>query len=215
MLTRARVAVLGLVGLSLAACGNVHPGDAAVVDGRSISMESLDRTAEAYCTLTVGAGAAQGAPAVSNSDVRRQAVTALVSIVVARKLSKSEAVVVNPASYELTTAQQDQIAKAFPKENLARLGRAIEESQEVAAIAVALAEKSTGEKRTAANETQLAQTGQAQILKAFKANDVRFAPRFGLSQSARPSAGSGSLSAASSTTNVPTGDALPVAQRCS
>jgi hypothetical protein len=95
------------------------------------------------------------------------------------------------------------------------LNKAIEESQEVSEIAIALAEKQTGQKRTAANESDLAQAGQAAITKAFPANDVRFAPRFGLNNSMKPVSDTGSLSAAPVDLNQPTEEELPAAQRCS
>jgi hypothetical protein len=212
-MTRARAAVLVLAGLTLAACGSIHPGDAAVVDGQSISMQQLNRTAEAYCTLTARSAAEQGASKPDNADIRRQAVTSLVSLVVARKLAIDEDVKVKPSSFELTGEQEDQIAKAFPSGDTAQISRAIEESQEISQIAVGLGEKSTGQTRTSTNEAQLAEAGQALIVKAFKDNDVRFAPRFGLSSTTKPVADTGSLSVAGSDLGDP--EQLPPAQRCS
>lgn len=215
MKTRARAVVLGLAGLTLAACSNVHPGDAAVVDGKSISMTTLDNTAKVYCTLTLNAAKQQGTSSVSNLDVRRQAVVALVSAVVARKLAAENGVVVKPSTYELTNTQRTQVAKAFPKEDIGELEKAIEDAQEVSAIAIALAEKSTGQTRNTGNEAQLAQMGQNEITKAFKDNDVKFAPRFGLNGSSKAVSDSGSLSVAEVDLEKPTEDELPAAQRCS
>ena len=212
MLTRARASILVLAALTLGACGNIHPGDAAVVDGQSISMETLNKTAKIYCTLSGNAAEQQGGPAVSGSDVRRQAVTSLVSVVVARKLARSEGVTVDPVTYNLTAGQEEQLAKAFPGRDIAKFSQAIEESQEVAEIGIALAEKSTRQVRNSTNERQLSQAGQLQIVKAFPANGVRFAPRFGLSPSTKAIADTGSLSVGTGT--APTGADLPVAQRC-
>ncbi|KRC66297.1 hypothetical protein ASE12_16970 [Aeromicrobium sp. Root236] len=215
MLTRARAAVLVLAGLTLAACGNVHPGAAAVVDDQTISMKTLDKTAEAYCTLTLASAKSQGATVPGNADVRRQTVTTLVSLVVARKLAKQEDVTPKPAEYELTTQQEDQISKAFPDDNADELKKLIEKGQELSAISVALGEKSTGQARTADNVSQLAEAGQAEITKAFKDNDVKFAPRFGLSNTtAKTVADTGSLAVAPSDGDDKA-DALPKAQRCS
>jgi len=216
MLTRARAAVLVLAGLTLAACGNVHPGAAAVVDDQTISMKTLDKTAEAYCTLTLASAKSQGATVPGNADVRRQTVTTLVSLVVARKLAKQEDVTPQPTEYELTTQQEDQISKAFPDDDADELKKLIEKGQELSAISVALGEKSTGQARTADNVSQLAAAGQAEITKAFKANDVEFAPRFGLSDTtAKTVADTGSLSVAPSDLGDDKPDALPKAQRCS
>jgi hypothetical protein len=214
MLTRARVVVLALVGLTLAACGNIHPGSAAVVDGRSISMSTLDKTASAYCTLTADAARQQGVTTISNSQVRRQAVIGLVSIVVARKLAESEGVEVPRSAYELTASQREQLATQFPEADAEQLAQAIEESQEVSAIAVALAAKDTGERVTDDTESQLADIGQATIRKAFGSNDVSFAPRFGLDQAGKARADTGSISVTPVDLEAPVDEELPDAQRC-
>lgn len=62
---RAALAALALAAAApLAACSagpEVHPGDAAVVDGESISIESVDALAEEFCTLEEPGLAEQGA----------------------------------------------------------------------------------------------------------------------------------------------------------
>ena len=216
MPTRARAAVLVLAGLTLAACGNVHPGAAAVVDDQTISMKTLDTTAKAYCALASASATSQGATLPSNADVRRQTVTTLVSLVVARKLAKDEGVTPRPAEYELTAEQEDQVAKSFAKaKNLDEIKKLFEQGQELSSIAVALAEKSTGQARTQENISQLAAAGQAEITKAFKDNDVEFAARFGLSNTtAKTVAATGSLSVAPTDLGEDKPDQLPPAQRC-
>lgn len=214
MLTRARAVVLILAALTLAACGNIHPGAAAVVDGETISMKSLDRTAKAYCTLTVAS--AQGATAPENAEMRRQALTTLVSLVVARKIAEEENIKPKPSVYELTGEQEEQIAKAFSKEkDLDEINKLIEQSQELSAISVAFGEKVTGQPVTAENQAQIGAAGQAEITKAFKDNDVEFAPRFGLSNStAQQVAATGSLSVAPTDLGADKPNELPASQRC-
>lgn len=213
-MTRARAAVLVLAGLTLAACGNVHPGAAAVVDDQTISMKTLDKSAKANCVLTLASS--QGATKPDNADMRRQAVTTLVSLVVARKIAAKEGITPRPAEYEVNSELEDRIGKAFPSENRNDIKQWIEDAQEVSAIAVALGEKLTGQARTEQNVSQLAEAGQAEINKAFKANDVEFAPRFGLSNSGADKAPTtGSLSVASADLGEDKPDQLPKAQRCS
>ncbi len=89
---------------------------------------------------------------------------------------------------------------------------AIEESQEIVAIAIALGEQSTGVARSGENESQLAAEGQAAIQAAFKDHDVKFAPRFGLSGDLKELGPTGSLSVAAVAAG--TEDELPLAQRC-
>ena len=213
MWTRARAVALGLAGMTLAACGGIHPGDAAVVDGHSISMKTFDDTAKIYCTLTARSAAQQGVTAVDNADIRRQAITDLVTVVVARDVAAFKGVTPKPRAFELTPSQQQQITEAFPS-NGDEVGAVIEDSQEISAIAIGLGEQSTGQTRTPENEADLAQIGQAAILKAFSDHDVRFAPRFGLSDSMKQLSPTGSLSVAEVDLEKPAGGELPAAQRC-
>lgn len=215
MHTRARAAVLVIAALSLAACGTVHPGSAAVVGKQAISMRTLDDTAEAYCTLSVDAARQQGAQSIDNSQIRRQAIVGLVSVIVARDIAKSQRLEVDPSSYRLTDEQRDQIEKAFPAAKVDELAQAIEDSQEVAAISVALGAKLTGRPATPEDAKQLADVGQAAILKSFRAKDVKFAPRFGLDPGANVRSDSGSISVTPVDLEAPTSDELPDALRCS
>src|SRR5829696_936982 len=128
-MTRARAAVLVLAGLMLAACGNIHPGAAAVVDDQTISMKTLNKAAKAYCTLTVAS--AQSATVPDNAEVRRQTVTTLVSLIVARRVADEEGITPKAADYELTREQEGQIAQAFPDEDLDEINKLIEQSQEL------------------------------------------------------------------------------------
>lgn len=178
-------------------------------------MSTFNDTAEIYCTLTLRSAEQQGVADVSNAEVRRQAITGLVTLVVARKVAKNEGVTVNPTSYELTASQKAQLEKAFPRQDIEALGRVIQDSQENFALSIAIGEKVAGQTRTDANESALAQAGQAEVTKAFEANDVRFAPRFGLGRTMKPIADTGSLSAAEIDPEKPASDELPTAQRCS
>lgn len=215
MLTRTRGAVLALVGLSLAACSTVHPGAAAVVDGDTISMRTLDDTAVAYCQLTANAARQQGVDSVSNADVRRQAIVGLVSLRVARDLADTENLTIAPTAYQLTPAQRDQIASAFPGSDVDQIAQAVEDSQEVSATAVALAERQTNQQATAENEAQFAELGQKAILAAFEGKDVSFAPRFGLAPDGQPRAETGSIAVTPVDLEAPVDEELPRALRCS
>lgn len=214
MLTRARAAVLVLAGLTLAACGSIHPGAAAVVDGRSISMKTVDEVAEVYCVDALRAAKEQGAAApADNAEIRSQAVKNMASLLVARKLAKREDAIPEPSTYEVRAADKDEVAKAFPGIDVEVATRAIEDSRELTQIAVGLGEKASGQKVTEANQDQLSEAGQTEIAEAFADNDVKFAPRFGLD---------GTLKQVTSTLSVaPTNlgedkpNELPAAQRCS
>ncbi|MDR7086103.1 hypothetical protein J2X11_000942 [Aeromicrobium panaciterrae] len=213
MLNRARAAVLIVAALTLASCGSIHPGDAAVVDDHSISMTKFDKTARIYCKLTLLSAQEQGMASVPNADVRRQTISDLVTIYVARDLAKEKGVSVDKKQYELSGDQVKEVGTAFPKgDDAEHVEFAIENSQEIAAIAVALAEKSTGVTATNENSSQLAEAGHAAIIAAFKDHDVKFAPRFGLSSSLKELGPTGSLSVPE--TDGPAEDQLPADQRC-
>ncbi len=215
MWTRVRAVALGAVALTLAACGNIHPGDAAVVDDQAVSMATFDKTARIYCELTLIAARQQGIVSVPNAEIRRQAITDLVKVIVARDLAKVKGVTVAPRDYELTAAQLKEITAAFPDgDDAETVERAIENSQEIGAIAVALGSQATGVTPTEENRNQLGSEGEAAISKAFKDHDVTFAPRFGLSGDLKDLGPTGSLSVAEVTFDAPTDDELPPAQRC-
>ena len=210
-MTRARAAVLVLAGLTLAACGNVHPGAAAVVDGKTISMKSVDQAAEVYCKDALKG---QQPGQSSNADIRRGTVSTLVSLVIARKLADEEGITPKASDYELTAVQKSTAAKSFPGVDPDVVATTIEDFQELSLIRIALGEKVTGQTATAETADQVAAAGQAEITKAFKGNDVEFAPRFGLSNTGANSAPTtGSLSVSGTAEAEP--GKLPAAQRCS
>lgn len=213
MWTRARAVAVVVAGLTLAACGNIHPGDAAVVDGRSISMKSFDKTAKVYCALTLVSAQANGATAPGNADIRRQAISGMVTVVVARKVAAARGVTPKPQTYLLTGAQRDQVAKQFPSTADA-VDKTIEDAQETSEISISLGEQKTGTTRTADNAAQLAQVGQSEIVKAFPTYHVHFAPRFGINGELKKVASTGSLSVSDGNLDKSSDDELPAAQRC-
>ncbi len=133
MLTRSRAAVLVLAGLTLAACGNVHPGAAAVVDGQTISMKSVDQ-ARRGSTARTALQRQQAAPSLATPTSGARTVSTLVSLVVARKLAKEEDITPKPSDYQLTTDRRAQVAKSFPDEvDPDEFDKLIEDSQELSA----------------------------------------------------------------------------------
>ena len=216
-MTRSRAAVLLLAGLTLAACGNVHPGAAAVVDDQTISMKSLDKAAKLYCLAGLRqAKANKTEPDSDNAKVRRDAVTDMVSLIVARKLADEQGVSrPKPATYEVPESDLDDVAKAYPGLNPEATAKTIENAGELFQYQVALGEKSAGQTATEANAPQLAAVGQTEITKAFKKYDVKFAPRFGLGSSGSDTAPTtGSLSVAPTDLGEDEPNDLPKAQRC-
>jgi len=215
MWTRVRVVALGAAALTLAACGSIHPGDAAVVDGQAISMKTFDKNARLLCDVSLRQAKAQGQDSLPNDQVRRQAIVNLVSVVVARDIAKQKGITPDKATYELPASQVERIAKAFPNaEDAATVVSIYEDFNETIEIATQLGEQSSGVSRTDENQQQLAAEGQDEIQKAFKDHDVKFAPLFGLSGTLKDLGPTGSLSVPDPTLDTSTDTVLPPAQRC-
>lgn len=210
-----RLATLGIAVIALTACAGVNPGSAAVVDGESISMKTVDEASTAYCKLSLSVAAQQGVKTVSSGDSRRQAITDLIMYAVAKKVEKQRGVAVDPTTYVITAAQKTQIAQAFPRADLTQIGDAIERSQETYSIIVALGQASTG--RVMADDTKAAieKAGQADIVKAYKSSDISIDPRFGLNDLTQKIGDTGSLSIAEVAGTEADPSGLPPAQRCS
>lgn len=212
--TLLRSATLGVAAIALAACSGVHPGSAAVVDGETISMGTVDKAAAAYCKLSLAVAKQQGTGAVNSSDTRRQSVADLVTYAVAKKLVKERDLAIDPNSYVITAAQREQIDKAFPGADLKQISQAIERSQETYAIALALGEESTFKRATDANSAEIEKAGRAEIAKAMKASDISIDPRFGLDDATKKIDDTGSLSVAAVTAGKVDPAEVPAAQRC-
>src|SRR5699024_8687215 len=97
----------------LSACGT-HPGAAAVVNGTTISIDTVDESAEAYCNLSL----AQGAQPLSTADARRQALAGLIAWNVATKLADKENLDLDPGKWALSEDERQQLEKTFDKSEL-------------------------------------------------------------------------------------------------
>jgi hypothetical protein len=217
MLTRfgRRGAVVAGIALALSACSAVHPGDAVVIGKESVSLSTLDETAQAYCVFTLNQAKAQGIEAISNADLRRQAALGLASHVVARKVADEQGVSVRRADYVVSAAEKKQIAEVFADQDIDLLVDALQDSREVSAIAVELAAKAAGTEPTAESAGQFEEAGRNLITAAFADYDVKFAPRLGLSPTGAQRANTGSLSVASVDFEQTPAEELPEGQRCS
>lgn len=210
-----RSVALVVAAIALAACSNVHPGSAAVVDGESISMGKVDKASAAYCKLAVAVASQQGGEAVSTSDTRRQSVADLVAFTVAKKLTKERDLQVNPKIYAITDEQKTQIANAFPGADLKQISDAIERSQHTYAVTVALGEEATGKSVSEETAEEIETVGRAELIKAYKSRDISIDPRFGLDDLTKQVAVSGSLSIPEVADAKVDPAKLPVSQRCS
>jgi hypothetical protein len=206
-----------LAALLLTGCSaSTSPGAAAVVDGTTISMDQADETAEVYCQVSLFSSAQTGgATTIDNADVRRQAVSELVSAVVAQDVAEREDLRIPRSAYVFTREQRAQVAQALPDLDLDEVVRVLEDGQRTYAIAERLGEAATGQQVTEQNAAQVQEAGRAVLADAVRRADVSIDPRFGLGSDGRQVATSGSLSVASSADAQERALSAPATQRCS
>lgn len=213
---RAIVRIVAVAGAALlmTACGTIHTGSAAVVDGDTISMKAANVASTAHCQLSLVLAKQQGGQDASAADSRRQAVVNLIVDKVAHEAVKRDGVSVDPAKVALTNEQLTQVKTAFPKQELGQIRTVLERSQYIYLAMVALGEQETGVKISAQTQAEVEKAGQAALGKAVKDSKISIDPRFGLNDITTQIAQTGSLSVphAKEVSN-PAG--LPLAQRCS
>lgn len=217
MLTRARLVVLALAALALTACGNIHPGDAAVIDGKAISMKSFEKNARMYCQVELQLQRQGGTakPTLPNNEVRAHAITDLITVRVARDLARQKGVTPAKQTYERPADEIATLETLFPDGDDAKTVRTIlENNGEIRAIAVALGEQSTGQSATEANQEELQSAGYEAITKAIKKHDIEISPRFGVSDTLKLLNKTGSVSVSEAGFDAPTDTELPPEQRC-
>ncbi len=205
------VPTLVLSAVLLAGCGgSISPGAAATVDGTTITMAQADRTADVLCEVSLfSAAQSGGGSTIDNADVRRQAVSELVSGVVAREVAAREGIRVPRSAYVFTGEQ------ALPDVDVDEAVRVLESGQRTYAIAEKLGEAATGQRADDTNAQQLQQAGRSVLADALRKADVSIDPRFGLGDDGQQVAATGSLSvpAAADTRDRPL--IAPATQRCS
>ncbi|MEH3068708.1 MAG: hypothetical protein PGN15_11925 [Aeromicrobium erythreum] len=213
----ALVPPLALTAVLLAGCGgSISPGAAATVDGTTITMAQADRTADVLCEVSLfSAAQSGGGSTIDNADVRRQAVSELVSGVVAREVAAREGIRVPRSAYVFTGEQRAQVEQALPDVDVDEAVRVLEAGQRTYAIAEKLGEAATGQRADDTNAQQLQQAGRSVLADALRKADVSIDPRFGLGDDGQQMAATGSLSvpAAADTRDRPL--IAPATQRCS
>lgn len=218
--TRRSVRAAGVTALSavlLAGCGGgTSPGAAATVDGTTITMGQADRTAAVFCEVSLfSAAQSGGGTTIDNADVRRQAVSELVTGVVAREVAERRDLQVPRSAYVFTREQRAQVAQAIPAVDVDEAVRVLESGQRTYAIAERLGETATGQQADDTNAAQLQEAGRAVLADALKKADVRIDPRFGLGDDGRQVAATGSLSVAAPADARDRLLVAPATQRCS
>lgn len=164
-----------LCAVLLAGCGPVHPGQAAVVGNRQISLDQADATARVYCAFIRHGGAA-GQP-VPYAAVRRQAVTDLVFAVIADDLAADRHIDTTPDAFSLTPQESAAVRRAVPRRQVAAALAAAGRNARTLGIAEHLGAK-PGRSDLAAREAGF------RIIERVARRDAHFDPRFDLGDDA-------------------------------
>lgn len=210
-----RAATVVVAGVMLTACGSMHPGQAAVVDNHTISMAKVDQRAEAYCAVSLVSAQQQGIGALSNAEIRRQAVSDLVTLTVATDVAQDQGVTADPKLYSLSDEQSAQIRRTFAKSDPDHVVEAILMAQKTYALTIALGEKATGKQFDEKNTDELRAAGEQVIAKAMKKSDIQIDDRFGLDDTTAQISDTGSQSVSQENLAQTPADKLPLSQRCS
>ncbi len=204
-----RLVPLAAAGLLLSSCGALTPGAAATVADSTISMSTLDDSARVYCEVTAIQAQQQGAPAIDNAAIRRQAATDLVLSRVATDLAEERGLEV-PAG---TPPDPEELAAVFG-DRADEVGEVLTEAQNLFELLALIGGDETSTEVTEENRSQLADAGRTVALESFEEFDVEFSPRLGLSDDGQPAPQIGSLSVPT-TPETPAVEDLPEALRCS
>jgi hypothetical protein len=187
-----RAALLAPAALILAACGQVHPGAAAVVDGRRISFDQVDATARGYCELVALQGQEPDAAAL-----RRQALADRVALDVARELAEQRDLAVPRSEWIVPVADREGLAEALPDADVEQVIEAAELNGRLRVTLEVLG--------SPAGSPEVAQQqGRDVVAQELADRDVQVDPRLGLDESLQDTGSNGSLS-------VRSGDAEPAA----
>lgn len=196
----ARAAALAAATLLLAACGQVHPGAAAVVGDTRIPMDEVDALSAAYCQATIAIGDSQGQPAPAAEGIvsKRTVLGALLQLEIARQAADSLGVVAEPSTYIADESSFQPLLDAVGDQYADDVARLVRINGETNAIQVAIGAQQQGvdvSELDTQEATQQAQQSGQEYIATFGADvDIEIDPRFGLAPDGQVLAETGSLS---------------------
>ena len=213
-----RGAVAAAAGLLLTACGQVHPGAAAVVGDTRISLDQVDSLSEAYCRATIAIAASQEQPVEPRQGVesRRTVLSALLQLEIARATADSLGVEVPPSSYAVAEQEYQGLLDVVDDEYDDEVTELLSVNAETRALVVAIGAHELGQDVAEIDQQQLEQVAQQgqQVVSEFAADvDIDVDPRLGLGSDGQILTQTGSLSVPVSDEAVPPQDAAAATSR--
>lgn len=195
----ARAAGLAAAGLVLSACGQVHPGAAAVIGGTRIPMDEVDTLSAAYCRATVAIAESQGQPVnpAEGIDSRRTVLGLLLQLEIARQAAESLGVTAEPSTYVADDQSFQPLLDAVGEEYADDVTRLVRATGETGALQAAIGAHQLGEDVADVDPQQAQQqqqSGQEYIAEFGADVDIEIDPRFGLAPDGQVLAQTGSLS---------------------
>ena len=189
------------VAVLLTACGQVHPGAAAVIDGTRIPLDEVDSLSAAYCRANIAIAEAQGQPTTPEGGVesRRRVLGAILQLEIARRAADSLGVEVEPSSYAVDEGAFAELLTAVGEEHEDEVTELVRMNAESNALLVAIGAHELGQDVAQLDEQQRAEAGQAgqDFIREFGRDlDIDIDPRLGVSPEGAISAETGSLSVA-------------------
>jgi len=211
--------------LLLTACGQVHPGAAAVVDGTRISLDEVDSLSEAYCRANLAIAEAQGQPVTPERGVesRRRVLGGMLQLEIARRAADSLGVEVEASSYAVDEAEFAELLDAVGDEHADDVVTLVRMNAETNALLLAIGAHELGQDASEVDPEQAGPAGQELVSEFGRDLEIDIDPRLGLSPDGAVLPETGSLSVAVSeeakTPLDPEGatsglDTLPESQVC-
>lgn len=192
----ARAAGLAAAWLVLSACGQVHPGAAAVVGDTRISMDEVDALSAAYCRATVAIADSEGEPVTPTEGIgsRRTVLGALLQREIARQAADSLGVEAEPSTYVADERSFQPLLDAVGDAYADDVARLVRVTGEASALQVAIGAHQLGGDVSNVDLQQAQQSGQEYITEFGAGVNIEIDPRFGLAADGQVLAETGSLS---------------------
>lgn len=192
----ARMVGLAAAMLALGACGQVHPGAAAVVGGTRIPMDEVDTLSAAYCRATVAIANSQGQPADPAEGIasRRTVLGALLQLEIARQAAGSLGVEAEPSTYVADPRSFQPLLDSVGEQYADEVSQLVGVTGETTALQVAIGAHQLDQDMAEVDQQEAQQTGQEYVAEYGADVDVEIDPRFGLAPDGQVLAETGSLS---------------------
>ncbi len=194
MLQLSGIAAAGM--LVLTACGDTHPGAAAAVDGRTISVSEVDDVATALCSANEAAPNSEaGSSTLPSRSLRQSALSLLLRSHISLAFAEEEGVSADPTAVSNAVTQNRATIDALPEDQRELFTEAVREYAEGQLIVIAVGERILADEgQTDVDQQTALAAGDEERAKFADSLDVDIDPRFGTFADGELQPSGGSLS---------------------